>query len=113
MPGGGKFKYEFNQGELWLHEELNAPFDFPLYKSETELQDEHARVVKSSLNYFVLDSLVVEKQLALLKERIDRDNNQQEFALVKFVFELSAPRHKKQYHNRSEKKRNAAWLLFY
>jgi putative nucleotidyltransferase with HDIG domain len=86
MPGGGKFKYEFNQGELWLHEELNAPFDFPLYKSETELQDEHARVIKNSLNYFVLDSLVVEKQLALLKERIDHNNNQQEFALLKEAF---------------------------
>jgi putative nucleotidyltransferase with HDIG domain len=85
MPGGGKFKYEFNQGELWLHEELNAPFDFPVYKSESELQDEHARVIKQSLNYFVLDSLVVEKQLSLLKERTEHDNRQ-EFALLKDVF---------------------------
>jgi putative nucleotidyltransferase with HDIG domain len=85
MPGGGKFKYEFNQGELWLHEELNAPFDFPVYKSETELKEEHARVTKLSLNYFVLDSLVVEKQLALLQERIDRDNRR-EFASLKETF---------------------------
>ncbi|MDR2383997.1 MAG: HDIG domain-containing protein [Prevotellaceae bacterium] len=85
MPGGGKFKYEFNQGELWLHEELNAPFDFPVYKSETELRDEYTRVSKLSLNYFVFDSLAVEKQLTLLKERIDRINRR-EFELLKEAF---------------------------
>jgi putative nucleotidyltransferase with HDIG domain len=80
MPGGGKFKYEFNQGELWLHEELNAPFDFPIYKSETELRDEHARVIRQSLDYFIFDSLVLAKQLALLQERIGYDNKR--FALL-------------------------------
>jgi putative nucleotidyltransferase with HDIG domain len=74
MPGGGKFKYEFNQGESWMYEELNAPFDFPVYKSEAELQQERSRVTKQSLNYFILDSLVVVKQLALLSETIDHDS---------------------------------------
>ncbi|MDR0384479.1 MAG: HDIG domain-containing protein [Prevotellaceae bacterium] len=74
MPGGGKFKYEFNQGELWMHEELNAPFDFPVYKSETELQEEYARITKQSLDYFILDSSIVIKQLSLLKEKSSCDS---------------------------------------
>ncbi|MDR1595260.1 MAG: HDIG domain-containing protein [Prevotellaceae bacterium] len=74
MPGGGKFGYEFNQGELWLYDELNAPFDFPVYKSEAELQEEHARVLKRSLNYFILDSSAVTRQLTLLKEKTGSDN---------------------------------------
>jgi putative nucleotidyltransferase with HDIG domain len=73
MPGGSKFKYEFNQGEPWLHEDLNAPFDFPLYKSEAELQEERSRITKQSLNYFILDTLAIMKQLVLLKEKIDSD----------------------------------------
>jgi putative nucleotidyltransferase with HDIG domain len=84
MPGGGKFKYEFSQGKLWLYEELNAPFDFPIYKSETELQDEYARVAEQSLKYFILDSLTVKKQLALLKEQID--DNDRKFALLQKSF---------------------------
>jgi putative nucleotidyltransferase with HDIG domain len=86
MPGNRKFKYEFNQGELWLHEELNAPSDFPVYKSEVELQEERARVQKQSLNYFVLDSLVVVKQLALLKEKINLDGDSTDFSLLQNLF---------------------------
>jgi putative nucleotidyltransferase with HDIG domain len=75
MPGGGKFKYEFNQGEPWLYEELIAPFNFPIYKSEAELLEEHANVMKQSLNYFILDSSIVVRQLAFLKEKTEYDSN--------------------------------------
>jgi putative nucleotidyltransferase with HDIG domain len=85
MPGGGKFRYEFNQGELWLHDELNAPFDFPVYKSETELQEEHARILKQSSNYFILDSSMATKQLALLREKIDNDNKWFELLREPFI----------------------------
>jgi putative nucleotidyltransferase with HDIG domain len=87
MPGGGKFKYEFNQGETWLHEELKAPFDFPIYKSEAELLEEQARVRKQSPDYFVLDSLIVVRQLALLKEKIALDG--EEFAALQTPFIFS------------------------
>jgi putative nucleotidyltransferase with HDIG domain len=75
IPRMGKFKYEFNQGEIWMYEELNAPFDFPVYKSEAELKDEQDRIQKQSLNYFVLDSSLAAKQLALLKEKADSNNH--------------------------------------
>jgi putative nucleotidyltransferase with HDIG domain len=84
IPEGGKFKYEYNQGEVWLHKELNAPFDFPVYKSEAELQEEYVRVMKHSLNYFILDSSVVVKQLALLKEKTGYDDKW--FSLLRDAF---------------------------
>ncbi|MDR2287219.1 MAG: HDIG domain-containing protein [Prevotellaceae bacterium] len=84
MPGGGKFGYEFNQGELWQHDELNAPFDFPVYKSETELQDEYARVLKQSLDYYILDSSTVTRQLALIKEKTGSGNEW--FSLLQKAF---------------------------
>jgi putative nucleotidyltransferase with HDIG domain len=71
IPGGGKFKYEFNQGAVWQYDDLNAPFDFPIYKNEAELQEEYLRVRKQSLNCFILDTLTVVKQSVLMKEKID------------------------------------------
>ena len=32
FPEKAKFKNEFRKGELWQHENLYAPFDFPLKK---------------------------------------------------------------------------------
>ncbi|MDR2027004.1 MAG: HDIG domain-containing protein [Prevotellaceae bacterium] len=86
MPGSGRFKYEFNQGEPWMHEELNAPFDFPVYKSDAELLEEQIRIQKQSLNYFILDSLTVVKQLALLKEKINPDGDSKEFVSLQDLF---------------------------
>ena len=33
FPKGGQFKYEFQQGKPWQHENLRAPFDFSIKKS--------------------------------------------------------------------------------
>ncbi len=31
FPGEGNFRYEFQKGQPWLHENLVAPFDFAIY----------------------------------------------------------------------------------
>ena len=38
FPEKAKFKYEFRKGELWQHENLYAPFDFPLKKTEEQIK---------------------------------------------------------------------------
>jgi len=32
FPKQGKFKYEYQQGRPWQHEDLVTPFDFPIIK---------------------------------------------------------------------------------
>jgi len=71
IPRGGKFKYEFNNGQPWAHENLVAPFDFPIYKTEAELLEERKNIAEQSLSYFVLDSLVGVKQLNILLNKVD------------------------------------------
>lgn len=39
-PREAKFKYEFRKGKPWLHENLVAPFDFNIYKTEEALAKE-------------------------------------------------------------------------
>ncbi|HAF29997.1 MAG TPA: transmembrane HD family protein [Bacteroidales bacterium] len=59
FPREGKFRYEFQKGRPWLHENLFAPFDFPIYKSEKQLQDERDSTLKHFDPYFKYDSTVL------------------------------------------------------
>lgn len=43
-PREAKFKYEFQKGKPWLHENLTAPFDFSIRKSEKALLQEKDRI---------------------------------------------------------------------
>ena len=42
IPKESKFKYEYQKGSPWRHENLIAPFDFGIYKSAAELEAEEA-----------------------------------------------------------------------
>ena len=56
-PHGGKFKYEFSVGKSWTEDDLLAPFDFPVYKSEAELVEERRVTGELSPSFFVMDTL--------------------------------------------------------
>lgn len=55
FPKEGKFRYEYQRGKPWMHEDLIAPFDFPILKTEAELSQEHETVLNNLKPYFVLD----------------------------------------------------------
>jgi len=66
FPQEGKFKYEFSKGKPWLHEDLYAPFDFPIYKLNEDLANEKEEAMKGLPLYFRYvnaDSLLIEEQL--------------------------------------------------
>ena len=63
MPKEGKFKYEFQKGKPWLHENLYAPYDFAIIKSDAELIKEEQAIRNNTSLYFVLDKTVEEKAL--------------------------------------------------
>lgn len=62
FPREGKFRYEFQKGRPWLHENLFAPFDFPIYKSDKQLQDERDSTLKYFNPYFKYDSTVLTEE---------------------------------------------------
>lgn len=64
FPREGKFRYEFQKGRPWLHENLYAPFDFPIYKSEKALQEETDSVMKTFSPYFKFDTIIHIKEQA-------------------------------------------------
>ena len=55
LPKGGKFKYDFQKGKLWQHENLYAPFNFTIKKTKGVLEDEAEAVRANAIPYFDLD----------------------------------------------------------
>ncbi len=70
FPREGKFRYEFQKGRPWMHETLVAPFDFPVYKTERELEQEIDSVMNEFQPYFTLDTSVLERQLEKFRQVI-------------------------------------------
>ncbi|MBK9478421.1 MAG: HDIG domain-containing protein [Bacteroidetes bacterium] len=58
FPKEGKFKYEFQKGKPWLHEDLIAPFDFAINKLPEEIAADQNEIIKNFKPYFRLDESV-------------------------------------------------------
>ncbi|MFN6091747.1 MAG: hypothetical protein ACK44N_04955, partial [Bacteroidota bacterium] len=56
LPQQVKFKYDFYTGEIWHYEDLRAPFDFPIYKSEKQMDADRKQIIQHSSLYFVKDT---------------------------------------------------------
>ena len=71
FPKGGKFKYEFQKGKPWQYENLEAPFDFPIYKSETALEAEKTATTKNHIPYYQFDVDILNQVKADFENRFD------------------------------------------
>ncbi len=56
MPRSPKFSYDYKKGSPWMHETLVAQFDFPVLKTEAQLQQEREKVGSYVIPYYRLDS---------------------------------------------------------
>ena len=69
LPREGKFRYEFEKGKIWLHEDFRAPFNFAINKSEDEISGETEFMERSGKSYYEFDEQVLfEKQKTLQPE---------------------------------------------
>ena len=60
LPKGRKFKYEFDKGKPWMHEQLVSPFDFAIEKAKDDIEKEK-REIKNQLPAFYEYNTEVEK----------------------------------------------------
>ncbi|NOR33627.1 MAG: HDIG domain-containing protein [Bacteroidales bacterium] len=58
FPREGKFRYEYTKNKPWMHENLVAPFDFPIFKPDQQVQSELDSLQNNEYFYFLHDSLV-------------------------------------------------------
>lgn len=61
FPRGGQFKYEFQKGKPWQYDNLYAPFDFSIKKTDAELDEERQAILNRRTDYYVYNDTVVEE----------------------------------------------------
>lgn len=52
MPKAPKFSYDYQKGSPWMYETLTAQFDFPILKTEAQLQEEVEKAWQSVIPYY-------------------------------------------------------------
>ena len=83
LPKGGKFKYEITKGKPWQYENLYAPFDFAILKTDDEIVKEKDQIISNNIPYYSFKEEVV----AQIKSQIEPE--------FKKVFKDSMPNRRK------------------
>jgi putative nucleotidyltransferase with HDIG domain len=63
IPKSVRFPYTFEEGKPWRYDNLLAPYDFPIRKTETELSADRARVEAAFIPFYEKDSTIVDQVL--------------------------------------------------
>ena len=76
FPREAKFKYEFYKGKPWMHTDLIAEANTPIYKTDSELAKEKDSILKGFKPYFSYDSSVYIREQTKLEYSFNstRDN---------------------------------------
>lgn len=72
FPKGGQFKYNIQKGKPWQYENLYAPFDFAILKSEEDLKKEIEEIEANEKLFFTVKEGVYEKVEQLYLDKIKR-----------------------------------------
>ncbi|MCX7548023.1 HDIG domain-containing protein [Xanthomarina sp. F1114] len=67
FPKSGKFKYNFERGKPWQSENLYAPFDFAIKKTDEEINAEKKNIRDNSILYFNVDTKTKERVISGFK----------------------------------------------
>jgi len=73
LPREGKFMYEYQKGGFWKHEDLTAPFSFPVYKSKAELVKERDSAILGFRPIFNYNQEITELRIQELGEDFSAD----------------------------------------
>lgn len=60
FPNKASFKFEFQKGKPWMHENLIAPYDFPVMKTFEQIASEQEQIRNNLQPTFVVDGSVYE-----------------------------------------------------
>jgi putative nucleotidyltransferase with HDIG domain len=74
FPKGGQFKYDFNNGQLWKYDNLYAPFDFAIQKTDEEIAIEKKQIEVNAKLYFKYDTNIITAVKLNFKNRISQIN---------------------------------------
>lgn len=90
LPGEPKFKYEYQKGFPWKHDNLVAPFDFAILKSDKELQEEQQAQIKNIIPYFECDTSIAANNVKRFRDDLQSASGSSRQLKMKEIANLSA-----------------------
>jgi len=92
-PRESMFKYEFNVGKPWNHNDLIAPFNFAIYKTDKQINEEKQQVLNNFRPYFKYDyditksgrHMLIENFAQLWQVSDSRKSNEDSLRLQQYV----------------------------
>jgi putative nucleotidyltransferase with HDIG domain len=69
-PNQPNFKYEFQLNKPWMHQDLIAPFDFPIAKSKAQLEEEREQIRRHFVPYYERNEEVAQAMLEQFGRRV-------------------------------------------
>ncbi|MCI7272788.1 HDIG domain-containing protein [bacterium] len=63
LPRETKFGYEYEQGRPWRYNSLIATFDFPIYKTRAEVEEERDSALRQFMPFFTEDKTTGQRQI--------------------------------------------------
>jgi cyclic-di-AMP phosphodiesterase PgpH len=71
LPIEKKFNFEFQKGQQWLHDDLYAPFDFSIYKSQSRVDKELDSLKNTTKFFFDYNNEIENKLNSKLETKIN------------------------------------------
>lgn len=68
FPERKTFNYQFEIGKPWSYELVTASFDFPIYKTNRQIEIEKQEILKNFVPYFFIDTIVSNTQIKKFTE---------------------------------------------
>lgn len=68
FPNNIRFKYQFDRGQIWNYETLNAPFDYPIKKAQTEIEADIQEREASFSPYYEMDLNLIKEKRSLFDQ---------------------------------------------
>lgn len=93
LPKVGSFQYEYQKGMPWRYATLSAPFDFPIYKTENELQEEREQLTEKQSPIFNRNAQIAPSQTDKFKTALhtldnEHPTDQEEERLVRLLAQI-------------------------
>ncbi|MEM8847544.1 MAG: HDIG domain-containing metalloprotein, partial [Bacteroidota bacterium] len=77
FPKEGKFKYEFQKGKPWQYENLYAPIDFSIKKTDAEIAEEQRFIRENKTDYYTYDAIVPDEVKGSISQELTNIFKQQ------------------------------------
>ncbi|MFM7216700.1 MAG: HD family phosphohydrolase [Bacteroidota bacterium] len=70
LPKETTFSYEYQKGKPWAYDNLIAPFSFAITKTDVELNEERAEVLRNTYPFFHVDDDILENKVKKFREEV-------------------------------------------